>query len=180
MIKEVLDTLKNRLEEFLNYRFDLPDGFVQLGGIPSNGEEAPNKLVVSVVNLERETSMGIKQAYRKEGSAGVAEQAPAWNMNIVFLLAAVYEDARYADSLRVLSSSISYMQQNSSFLYSEGRHFTVEMVTVDTQELTNIWSMFGSRYYPSILCKLRMLTFDGERILSTAREMENTKIDIGK
>lgn len=175
MIKEVLDTLKNRLEEFLSYRYDLPDGFVQIGGIPPNGEDAPNKLVLSIVNLERETSMGIKQAFRKEEGSTVTVQAPPWNINMLILLAAVYEDARYTDSLRILSSSISYIQQNSSFLYLNGQHFTLEMVSIDTQELTNIWSMFGSRYYPSILCKLRMLTFDGDQVLSTTREMEETR-----
>lgn len=180
MIKEVLDTLKNRLEEHLGYLYDLPDGLVQLGGIPSSSEEAPNKLILSVLNLERETAMGINYTFRKEKSGDMMEQAPAWNLNVSILLASVYNDLRYADSLKVLSSAIHYIQQKSSFSYSNERHFTIEMVTLNIQELTNIWSLFGGHYYPSIVCKLRMLTFDGDRVLSTTRETKDVNLHVHK
>lgn len=59
MIREILDTLKNKLEEYLTAYFNSPEGYVQIGGIPVGSDNAPNKLSLSVVNLERETAMGI-------------------------------------------------------------------------------------------------------------------------
>ena len=57
MIREILDTLKNKLEEYLTAYFNSPEGYVQIGGIPVGSDNAPNKLSLSVVNLERETTV---------------------------------------------------------------------------------------------------------------------------
>lgn len=168
MIREILDTLKNRLEEYLNAYFNSPEGYVQIGGIPVGSDNAPNKLSLSVVNLERETAMGIGSAYRMDKSQEFVERLPAWYLNMDVLFASVFDEKRYAEGLDILSKVIYFLQQYSVLDLPDGKHYTIELVTLNMQELTNLWSMSGGRYYPSVLCKIRMLTFENDAIQSTA------------
>lgn len=176
MIREVTDTLKIRLEEYLSSIYELPDGHVLLGGIPTAGEDTPNKITLSIVNVERETAMGIGRSYRTTGLKDAVEQLPPWHLNLDILMAAVYDDKRYGEGLKMLSMAIAFLQSHAVFSLSKGKHFSIEMLTLTIQEETNIWSMFGGRYYPSIVCKVRMLTFESDQIQSTVRKVTNPDV----
>lgn len=176
MIREVTDTLKSRLEEYLSSIYELPDGHVVLGGIPAGGEDTPNKITLSIVNIERETAMGNSQNYRTVGSNDMVEQLPPWYLNLYVLIAAVYDEKRYAEGLRMLSLAIAYLQSHIVFPLTKGKRFSLEMLTITIEEESNIWSMLGGRYYPSIVCKIRMLTFESDNIQSTVKKV--TKPDV--
>ena len=54
MIRKILTTYVARLDEYLARSHRQPEGVAEVGLIGSAGEQCPNKLVVSLVNLERE------------------------------------------------------------------------------------------------------------------------------
>ena len=56
MIRKILTTYAARLDEYLARSHRQPEGVAEVGLIGSAGEQCPNKLVVSLVNLEREAS----------------------------------------------------------------------------------------------------------------------------
>ncbi len=56
MIRKILTTYVARLDEYLARSHRQPEGVAEVGLIGSAGEQCPNKLVVSLVNLEREAS----------------------------------------------------------------------------------------------------------------------------
>ena len=56
MIRKILTTYAARLDEYLARSHRQPEGVAEVGLIGNNTEEKPNKLVVSLVNLEREAS----------------------------------------------------------------------------------------------------------------------------
>ena len=56
MIRKILTTYAARLDEYLARSHRQPEGVAEDGLIGSAGEQCPNKLVVSLVNLEREAS----------------------------------------------------------------------------------------------------------------------------
>ena len=56
MIRKILTTFAARLDEYLARSHRQPEGVAEVGLIGSAGEQCPNKLVVSLVNLEREAS----------------------------------------------------------------------------------------------------------------------------
>ena len=56
MIKRILTYYAERLEEYLSRLHRQPEGLATVGLIGSAGEECPNKVVISLVNLEKETS----------------------------------------------------------------------------------------------------------------------------
>ncbi len=56
MIRKILTTYAARLNEYLARSHRQPEGVAEVGLIGSAGEQCPNKLVISLVNLEREAS----------------------------------------------------------------------------------------------------------------------------
>lgn len=175
MLNEITNTLKSRMEEYLFSILDLPDSPVQVGGIPFAGEDEPNKIVLSLVNLERETTMGMNSTIRPGNTdKELVRQLPPWYLNIDLLVASVYENKLYTESLKMLSLAIGYLQSVSSVNYADKKYFTIEMITFDWQELMNLWSMFGGRYYPSVVCKIRMLVIDGNEIYATMGKVSAT------
>ena len=56
MIRNILTYYAARLDEYLSRTRHQPEGLATVGLIGSAGEETPNKVVVSLVNLEREAS----------------------------------------------------------------------------------------------------------------------------
>lgn len=59
MIKRVLTYYAERLEEYLSRLHHQPEGLAAVGLIGNGSEERPNKMVVSLLNVERETAGGI-------------------------------------------------------------------------------------------------------------------------
>lgn len=180
MLNTIFTELTERLNEYLNAFYDIPEEIVSLGMPAGAGEETTNNLQVFLLNLERETSMGIGPAYQANTGNRYGRYLPAWNLNLYFTVAAIFEDKRYADSLKLLSKALAFLQQNSTFRTSDGNSYTIEPVTLSIQELTNVWSILGGRYYPSVVCKVRMLTIDGKEIKGTAEKITRPDLQLNK
>ena len=56
MIRKILTYYAERLEEYLSRTHRQPEGIATVGLIGTASEETPNKLMVSLVNLEKEAS----------------------------------------------------------------------------------------------------------------------------
>ena len=59
MIRKILTYYAERLEEYLSRFHRRPEGLATVGMIGNSAEERPNKMVVSLLNVERETAGGI-------------------------------------------------------------------------------------------------------------------------
>jgi len=53
-------------------------------------------------------------------------------------------------------------------------------MNVNVTELSNIWSILGGKYYPSMIWKIRMLTFDASEIESVKPTVSESKTQIMK
>ena len=56
MIKRILTCYAGRLNEYLSRLHHQPEGLVEAGFVGNGSEEKPNKMVVSLFGIERETS----------------------------------------------------------------------------------------------------------------------------
>ena len=59
MIRRILTYYAASLDEYLHHKFPQPEGIAEVGFIGSGAGEKPCKLIVSLVNIERETAGGI-------------------------------------------------------------------------------------------------------------------------
>ena len=75
MIRKILTYYAERLEEYLSRTHRRPEGLATVGMIGNSTEERPNKMVVSLLNVERETA----EASPPPCSAPPTEGMPAFN-----------------------------------------------------------------------------------------------------
>lgn len=173
MLNLVSARLIGLLNEFLNAFYDLPEE-IAIAGLPdASAEEAPNKLIVSLFNIEQEATMRNGNGYRASSSGTLSLAAPPWHLNLYFVIAAVFAGERYAESLKVLSKVIACLQAHTSLLLDNNQTVTLEPVSYNMQELTNLWSILGGKYYPSVIIKVRMVTISGEEIRRTAGKISS-------
>ena len=90
MIRKILTTYAARLDEYLARSHRQPEGVAEVGLIGSAGEQCPNKLVVSLINLEREASGD--GGYMQRAATGYAGRRQPLLLNMHIMMAAVYED----------------------------------------------------------------------------------------
>ncbi len=166
MINQVLTYYTHRLEGFLSAIYHQPEGMVKLAHV--DAEETANKLVVCLLGVERETAQGISPGNVRDHSGDYRLHFPPLNMNLNVVFAAVYDAKRYADALSVLSSTLLFLQANPVFVLPGNQKYTIEVVTLSSQELSNVWTYLGGHYYPSVVCKVRKLTFDAGQVRGTA------------
>jgi hypothetical protein len=148
MIDKALSFIVNELNVSLGTRFENSGPHAVLSSLTNQDGSAPlvteNKLVLSLVNIERETS---------------ADRALHLNL---YLQVSSNFATDYLESLHFLSAALEFFLERPVFgvpaLPSGIKSLSVEMVNLTTQDLQNLWSISGSQYLPSALYKLRMST----------------------
>ncbi len=173
MINQILEYYTEKLEEFLKNDFHQPEGIVEIGFIGNSGEKK-NKLIVSLLSIERETAGGISPVRKNSENIFLQSPSPIY-LNLYIVLAAIYDEKRYTESLSVFSKTLYFIQSVSSFKY-RNEVYTVEVVPLSFQELYNIWTNIGGQYYPSVLCKLRRITIDSGEIFRSYGEVNKPEI----
>lgn len=178
MIHTLLHTLAEKMNEYLAGYYNRPEIIAEAGMINAEpDEEQSDKIILSLLNISRETAMGITNNYRSGSPVDLSRQSPPWHLNIDIMIAAVFAPKNYGESLKLLSDCLSFMQQTGSLVLPEGVKVTLEPVNLSTQELSNVWSILGGHYYPSLLCRARMLTFDGSEIKRSERRITQQNVN---
>lgn len=178
MIKRILTCYAGRLNEYLSRLHHQPEGLVEAGFVGNSSEEKPNKMVVSLFGIERETSGGISAPVQRTAE-GYTRTSPPLLLNLNVMLAAVYDERRYAESLSVLSDTLKFIQSVPKFEVEETT-YTVEIVTLSPQDLNNVWTLLGGQYYPSVVCKLRRLIIDAEEATGSGATMRQPDLKMIK
>ena len=102
------------MNEFLSSYYERAEIIVEAGSIDATpNEDQSDKIILSIVNIERETAMGISAPYRNTKNNTFQQTSPPWYLNIYIMVAAVFSSKRYLESIQILSDSISFLQQNS-------------------------------------------------------------------
>lgn len=176
MIRKILVTFAERLEEYLSRFHHRPEGLATVGQIGNNTEERPNKMVVSLLNVERETTGGISTpVQRTEG--GYARMQPPLLLNLNVMLAAVFDERQYAESLSLLTDTLSFIQSVPRFEV-DGTWYTIEIVNLTLQDLNNMWTLLGGQYYPSVACKIRRLCIDGGQMTAGGTNADHPIVEM--
>jgi len=133
-----------------------PDGTVT--------DNIENKIIISVINLEHETTVKSLNNYVAGGSDDFGKTAPPVYLNIYLLIAANYDSGNYLEALKMLSSVIGVFQANTYFTRQKNpemepplEKLTFEIFNLPINELSHIWNGIGAKYVPSILYKVRMI-----------------------
>lgn len=175
-MKRILTYYAERLDEYLSRLHHQPEGLAEIGFVGNSSEEKPNKMVVSLFSIERETSGGISAPVQRSAE-GYIRTSPPLLLNLNVVIAALYDERRYGESLSVLSDTLRFIQSTPRFAV-DGTDYTIEVVTLSTQDQNNVWTLLGGQYYPSVVCKIRRLTIDAEEIISSGNIAKGPVIDM--
>lgn len=136
----------------------------------TNSDTVLNKIVVSLVNIEHETTANTQQ-YIAGGTNNYGKVSNPVFLNLYLLIAANYESGNYPEALKMLSSVIRIFQSNSYFTRSKNPELsppldklTFEIFNLPLNELSHIWGGLGAKYVPSILYKVRMISIQENKI----------------
>ena len=132
----------------------------------ANGSPTTN-LYVTLVNIEEDRISKSQDNYVREGNT-IVYRNPKVHLNLFVLFSANFPE--YKESLKMLSYVIQFFQsknvftpQNSPYLQTLGiRELIFDMVTIGFQDLNNLWGILGSKYLPSMLFKVRMVTINDD------------------
>lgn len=183
MIHLYLKRVADEINAYLGSFYDSQEPLAEVNSIQLNANsEVPNRIVISLCNIERETGVGVKSNQPGDSSKGL-KRAESYCFNLHFILAAVFDEKRYTESLEKLSTAIECIQANRSLWNTyNNRAFTVEIVNLTFNELNSIWSIMGGHHYPALIGKIRMIEIDSEQVrqISTSISKAETVVGLGK
>lgn len=175
MIYHALNITVAKLNEYIKLKFNLREDQLALCNlIDQDGSLAPQdstKLIASLVNIERETAMGvIPNISSTQNRKHTMTNAPV-NLNIYMLITTISGGKNYPEALKFLSAVIEFFQinlvlnsKNTPQLNNNIDKLSYEIINLDFNQLNQLWGSIGGKYMPSVLYKMRMISIDQQQI----------------
>lgn len=198
MIHTSLSFLTNELNEHLKLRTGTPNVdrvFLTSVATESTGVVIPDKsLGVSLINIEEE------RVYKEQSSSIINNEGnveylnPEIKLNLYLLISANFQDNvendssdDYVEGLKQLSFVISFFQAKNVFTKDNApslsdydpniQRLVVELYSYSFEQLYNFWSVVGTKYLPSVLYKVKLLTFQEREFFDSSIPIEKIGID---
>lgn len=169
MIHNVLTLIAQQLNEYMRNELNLSEdmvvvnSLVDLKGDPSMQIE--NRVCLFLQRIEEEK---VAKSGGFQSNPGVA---PPVRVSLHLVFAANFPDPNYREALRFISLVLEFFQGHGTFDRSNAPglppgldKLTFELADLDYQEMNNLWSLIGAKYIPSLVYKVRMLTFSQDMI----------------
>ena len=185
MIDKAVLLLKNELESYINFKDASVNVVIDNIGLfeTSKGDTLTNNIVITVVNIEEESTLKNQPALRRPvGNTGIY-QNPAVCLNLYILFTCNYSGNDYALALKRLSYIIQFLQSKNSFSASSSitggsidltddditdLKFTLELYTLTFEQINHLWGSLGGRQMPFAMYKLRLVAITDR---ATVREV---------
>ena len=173
MIYEALSCLVDEINEYFRIRLKVSEDKVSLSAIVNQDGtiaiQGENKILLTLTNIEKETIGRNNSAF--SGSPLSTNKSPILTVNLYVLFSAYFSNGNYPESLRFISFIIAFFQQKNVFTHvntprldPEIDKLIFEMASISPEQLNNIWGSLGAKYMPSVIYKVRMLTYNNNII----------------
>ncbi|SEM90662.1 DUF4255 domain-containing protein [Nitrosomonas marina] len=175
MINLAIQLLAGQLNQHLKRTYAVNEDVAIVSNLlEMDGSVAPNihnKLVIFLTNIEKDAvsaSLGGNQGFGERA----LQRNTALHFNLYVMMTANFTGNNYAEALKFLSSTISFFQRNPMFSHhtvpemdKRIEKLVLDIENLSVQDQSNLWSTLGGKYMPSILYRVRMVTFDSEDII---------------
>ncbi len=198
MIHTCLSFLTNELNEYLKVRTGSPTVdrvFLTSVATEGGGVVIPDKSVgVSLINIEEDRVYKDQKSTVINSFGNVERLNPEIKLNLYVLISANFQNTNeqdssddYVEGLKQLSYIISFFQAKNVFTPENSpklaeydpnlKKLVVELYSYSFEQLYNFWSVVGTKYLPSVLYKVRMLTFQEREFFDTNAPIEKIGIN---
>jgi hypothetical protein len=175
LLQSTLELLRDRLDAAFQIADPRSEEWVALTNpVDPDGrvsESARNKLVMALVGLQSDKTIGTFPAPMPVSGDQFAIVAAPLNVNAFVLFVANFSDSNYPTGLGMLSRAIGFFQQNPVFTHDrlpglapEIEKIALDFVSLDLTQTNHLMGMLGLKYLPSALYRLRMLPFGSDAI----------------
>ena len=183
MINTALQFTQDVLNQFLRNRYGLDENKVLLNVlIEGNGsvpEKNQNKVVMSLINVEKETLKPFYGGNQKLAGGGYADTNPSERFSLDILMSSNFDD--YNEALKFLEAVILFFQVNvvlDANSYSDFPPglvkllYSIERLTY--HQMQSLWTSMGAKYQPSVVYKLRLITIQGGEATGVIPSVSNS------
>jgi len=173
MIDSTISHVASTLNQYLRRKFDLSEDIAVVSNIvDQDGSVMPdinNKIVIFLVNLEQETAQGLFSHHTSRSAARDTGSYPPVHLNMYLMFSANFTGNNYTEALKFLSCVISYFQRNPVFIHHNAPDLdkkvdklVFDIENLNMKDLSSLWSVINGKYMPSILYKVRMVTYEAK------------------
>lgn len=159
----------------------------------NDGDEfltSKSPIILSIVNIEEDANLKNVPSYIKDSNDTtniLRYNKPTQYLILSLLFSSYNKDFdNYLVGLEKLKTIISYFQQHNSFYYKKDdselielatytaktdleqdnySKITTEFVSLNREELNQMWSYLGSKYMPSVLYKMRLCSIQSSAVV---------------
>ncbi len=147
----------------------------------SKGDSLTDNIIISVVNVEEESTLKNQPALRRPfASPGAIYMNPPTFLNLYLLFTCNYAGPNYLLALRRLSRVIQFLQHRNSFSTTSSAvidaldedvedvlnlRFTLELYTLTFEQINHLWGSLGGRQVPFVMYKLRLVAITERAVL---------------
>ncbi|MCR9249860.1 MAG: DUF4255 domain-containing protein [bacterium] len=178
MIHNILPIVCGELNEYLKSRYNADEDRLVLSNLVDQSgaiaAESMNKVVCSLVNVEEETTLKASGVgFASSGGSFMASQGDI-NINLTVMFTANFSGRRYTEALKFLSGVVYFFQSKPVFTSSNSPGLTsniekgvFDLISLSYHDLNSVFSMMGLKYMPSVIYRIRMLSFSTDNIEDT-------------
>jgi hypothetical protein len=185
-LNTISDQLNSSIFEKWGETINGTSEIVQLNNIANINDEKndlQNKIIFTLIKVEEETSLKNGNYYTKKAENQIIKQPRPLYLNL-YLLVSVTKKT-YKEALQLLSDTITFFQTHNTFLiqpanessaFDEHYRITVEFHEINLQEVFDMWSNLGSKHFPSVFYKLRLLKIFNDKEIENIKSVEKIKV----
>jgi len=190
MIDAAVGHIASELNQHIRRTYSLNEDMVVVSNLleqdGSVSVHVNNKLVVFLVNIEKDTvPQQPAHMARPDGGRSVVSSAPLY-LNLYVMIAGNFSGSNYTEGLKFISTAISFFQrqpvmdqQNTPALDKRIDRLMLDIENLGMHNLSGLWGMLSGRYLPSVLYKMRMMTFDAGDVQQQDSSMTKPEFKLG-
>lgn len=169
MINEVVSYIVAQLNQALKAQFLIDEDLVVISSLSEQSSlVTENRIVATLINIERESFPAkSNQVPYVHQDQRVSKTYRPINLNLYLMFVANFHGDKYQEGLRLISHTIDFFQRNPVFdrhshvsMPAKVGKLLLEIENLSIRELQSVWTLMTGQYMPSILFKVRTISFD--------------------
>lgn len=175
MIYAAVNQVVVELNQYIKRIYDRSEEMVVLSNILEQdgtiASHIDNKVVVFLTNIEKEAAASSLPRAQVVGSPRSVVVHDPLHLNLYLMFAAHFSGSNYPEALKFISATMRFFQMNPVFdhqntpdLDQRIQRLALDVENLDIQELSNLWGILSTRYLPSIMYKMRLVTIDADAV----------------
>lgn len=190
MIDQALDFLRVQVDNYLRMKLDpsISASFIQLANIAWHDNETAagsagdaSDAFISLVSVEEDRVSKSQENFVRSNNT-IVYKNPKVYLNLYLLFSV--NMSSYTESLKRLSYIIQFFQYRNVFTPATSpsmpdgiEQLIFDLYTLSFQDLNNLWGIMGSKYLPSVIYKMRLISISEEFVQGQAGVIQEVIIN---